>query len=439
MANSHQNGEPRTDGACQAAGNVALSPSWRRKLCFRAIAVAGVLLIAWGIPEVIVRLINPTLQTYRAIAFDNDSNSLKLFMKDSGLHWKLRPEVSTEFHHVPVRTNRLGFRGSDPAAGSRVVLCLGDSTPFGFGVAEGEAFPAQLEGRLNAAAKAGEHWTVINAGVPGYTSFQLRLLAEELIPRWKPSVVVVCVGNNEAWPADRSDRQLDADRGLSARLVELLSGSRFLVWAAETIRPDKPQPFVAPNLRTAVPRVSREEFVDNLRAIAQLARAANARLVLLGPPVNLFWQPLRTDQLPGFEKWKPICSSIRTAWNGGERQKALTMAQAALAANPDSPIALWINGVVVTDSGDAERGRELLEASIEHNPFPENCKRSYRDALAQLAREERAGYFDINDLFRRQSPGAAQQTLYMDWCHPQPQGHRLIAEALYEVIAGDKR
>ena len=216
----------------EAPPEPANGPSPRRKVWFRLITVGLVLLLLWGIPEAIVRLANPPLESYQAIAFGGDPNSSKLFIKDWRLHWKLRPTVATTFLGAAVRTNRAGFRGDEPVPGGRVVLCLGDSTTFGWRVEQAEPFPARLQARLRGEGKSPTAWKVINAGVPGYSSLQLRLLAEQLVPRWKPEVVVVCVGNNEAWPVARSDRQIDADRAVSGRLVAALSASRFTTRSA---------------------------------------------------------------------------------------------------------------------------------------------------------------------------------------------------------------
>src|SRR5262245_17384769 len=109
-----------------ARGKNSTGRSSRRKLWFRLGTVGLVLVLVWGIPELIVRWANPRLEVYRAIMFANDPNSPELFMKDRQLHWKLRPNVSTRFCQASVRTSHHGFRGSDPVPGRRVVLCLGD-------------------------------------------------------------------------------------------------------------------------------------------------------------------------------------------------------------------------------------------------------------------------------------------------------------------------
>jgi lysophospholipase L1-like esterase len=419
-----------------SAGRPALPLSRRRRFWFRLTTVCLSFLVLWGIPEAVVRLANPQLESFQGMLIGGDPNSPVLFMKDARLHWKLRPNVETRFLNTTVRTSRDGFRGTEPRLADKVALCLGDSTVFGYSVEESDAFPTRLQLRLRRQSKPGDAWSVINAGVPGYSSLQVRLQAEKLVPRWKPAVIILCVGNNEAWPVERSDRRIDEDRAASARLVSLLSASRLLVWTAERIRPEAPRPFMAPDLERAVPRVSKEEFGENLRAIAEIAREANARLILLGPPANIYWAPMRFKKFAGWEKWQTFSVSISQLVASGELQTAREKVDAALAESPDAVAALWLKGKLLTASGDVAGGRAFLEQAIERHPFPENCKPSYRDVVARLAREEGLSHIDVNELFRQHAPGPTPEPLYLDWCHPTPQGHGIIANALAELIGG---
>lgn len=101
--------------------------------------------------------------------------------------WTLRPDMAerpVRFEERDttflVRTNAYGWRDDAPASGA--TLCLGDSTTFGWGVAEGEAWPARLEARAGA--------PVTNAGVPGYTTHQGRQTLTAALAT-KPSRVIL--------------------------------------------------------------------------------------------------------------------------------------------------------------------------------------------------------------------------------------------------------
>jgi len=107
------------------------------------------------------------------------------------------------------RINGDGFRGPDLPADlpvRKVVAVLGESTMFGWDVAEGEDFPARL-GRLLSEKRAAYY--VVNAAVPSYTSSQVRLYLEEVIDRLKPELALVSVLWNDimystlaAWTPD---------------------------------------------------------------------------------------------------------------------------------------------------------------------------------------------------------------------------------------------
>jgi hypothetical protein len=95
---------------------------------------------------------------------------------------------------VRVTTNASGLRGAElphgRTPGSRRVVALGDSFTFGDAVEAEEAWPAQLESRLNGSGGA-SRWQVINAGVPGHGTGQELLLSRILEQRLEPDVVVL--------------------------------------------------------------------------------------------------------------------------------------------------------------------------------------------------------------------------------------------------------
>jgi lysophospholipase L1-like esterase len=389
----------------------------------------------WGIPELLVRIADPPLGSYLDIQFGRDPRSTLLFVRDPHLHWRLRPDVEVAFKGRRVRTGPHGFQNEPAVAAGRTLLVLGDSTPFGWGVADGEGFADLLRsdpggGAEPALREAG--WRVLNAAVPGYSSFQVRLQAEALIPSWRPEWVVVCVGSNDAWPAERSDRELDASRRVAAALESALSKSRFLVWASERLRPPRPRPFVATALAHSVPRVSLAEYAENLRTVVKLAHAHGARVTLLAPPANPYHAPERRELLPQLAGWQELEGRVRELVRDGAGSQALAEARAAAATAPESFYPLYLEGIVLSLMGRSEAGLEALEQALERHPYPERCKRSYREAARRVAEEEGAGFVDVNALFRAAHPDDPHRAAgyYLDWCHPTPEGHRLIADAL---------
>ena len=74
-----------------------------------------------------------------------------------------------------------------------IIVAMGDSLTAGFGVAEEEAYPAQLERKLRA---AGYPFRVVNAGVSGETSSGARTRTEWMLTL-KPDIVILETGAND--------------------------------------------------------------------------------------------------------------------------------------------------------------------------------------------------------------------------------------------------
>ncbi|HEB53417.1 MAG TPA: hypothetical protein ENI87_09210 [bacterium] len=419
-----------TNSAADRSGDARTRSAWRRRL----FAVGASLLVVFVLPELLLRWFGPDTSAYRAIRFGGDANSERLFVKDRDLQWALRANARLPFLGVEVQTDAQGFRvAGDRELGSGdgcCVLCVGDSTTFGWGVAGDETFPARLEAALRR-RQPERHWSVHNAGVPGYSSEQVRRAAARWIPRLQPEVVVVCVGNNDAWPARTSDRQALAP-GLARSIVDVLSRSALLSWAAGSLRgsaAENPIYFAD----DAVPRVSEGEMVENLTAIIDLARRHDARVVVLGAPANLHFPPRNVDD--EIQRNRALGDNIYAEIQRGRVDAARKLAAEALAGDPDSIYFQWLDAMITALAVDPARGRDELEAVFERHPYPDRARRSYRQRQGAVAAAAGIPFADVNELFLSGRSAEAARQLYLDWCHPTSEGHRLMAMRLLTWIA----
>ena len=420
-----------SDAASNENSDATRPPARRRN---RLLALLLGLVVFWGIPEIVVRIIDPTLERFTEIVFMGDPNSRELFMKDPHLHWKLRPNVKLTFLGSEVRTTAEGFRGPAVESGRRNILFLGDSGTFGWRVAEASAFPAKLVALLNARPGGGT-WQALNAGVPGYSSHQVRDLSQRLLSAWKPEVVVICVGNNDPAPATRSDAQLAKDRFWAATLQTGLSHSRFLVWVSEQVQPEKVETFHATSRTEARPRVDDLRLAENLRTIIATARKAGAKPIVLLPPVNLYVPPrVRAGMFPEVAQWSQWAQRVQTLVQQRRLDDAAAEADHILAESDGHFYAVWLKGMVLAEKGDLPAARAIIEKAFEKHPFPERSPRSYRQTIERVAREEGAATLDPNAVFREIMDGPAAQGLYLDWCHPSALGHEIIARRLAAMI-----
>ncbi len=190
-----------------------------------------------------------------------------IYAGDVGSLWTLRADMPAR--QVPfrergtsftVRTNGLGYRGGEPGAGA--ILCLGDSTTFGWGVEEEEAWPARL------AALLGE--ATVNGGVPGYSTVQgLATLHTALSLR--PRLVLLAYLVRDAELGQGPDRlRVAGPRAPSFALLRLIRELR----GARTPPP------------RATFRVPPEEYVANLRDLVRRVREAGADVRVLAFPMR---------------------------------------------------------------------------------------------------------------------------------------------------------
>ena len=118
------------------------------------------------------------------------------------------------------------FSFAAQAAGS--ILVVGDSLSAGYGLAQGQSWPALLERRLRAERL---DYSVVNASISGDTTAGGRSRLGTALDRAKPDIVIIALGGNDglrglpvAALRDNLEAMLDAAQARKARVV--LAGMR---------------------------------------------------------------------------------------------------------------------------------------------------------------------------------------------------------------------
>ena len=117
--------------------------------------------------------------------------------------------------------------GPPKAPGEVRVLCVGDSTTYGSGLDEGDAYPARLQRRLNAWAPEGVRFEVYNGGTPGFGPQQCKRELQSRYLALNPDIVLwreaPVFADSLGLPAVMSVRQIRFTQMLMrSRLVYLL-------------------------------------------------------------------------------------------------------------------------------------------------------------------------------------------------------------------------
>ena len=224
----------------------------------------------------------------------------EVFKRDEELFWRLRPSQvikSRFFENNEFRINSNGLRGGEipPPSDKIRIVALGNSCTFGWRMPEENTYLNQLARLLNTDSSMPEV-EIINAGIPGYSSFQGRRFYVSDIARLKPDIITMMFGWNDQWAA--ADNIPDKDQefppqilldihDLIARL-KIYRVMRKLILSATEEPLDKKL-----NREHPVYRVAVEDFYDNLGVIVHQAQADGVRTIIITSPI------------PSLEKYYP--------------------------------------------------------------------------------------------------------------------------------------
>ncbi|MCZ6726149.1 MAG: GDSL-type esterase/lipase family protein [Acidobacteria bacterium] len=119
-----------------------------------------------------------------------------------------------------------GVRGADELGPEgKTFVCLGDSNTFGLWVDAADSYPARLQDLLDEHVAGGPH-RVVNLGVPGLNSRQVRKRLTAALEEFEPDGIFVLVGFNDRWAwkpeADNDDFFVDPPWYENLRLVKVL-------------------------------------------------------------------------------------------------------------------------------------------------------------------------------------------------------------------------
>ncbi|HEU4832758.1 MAG TPA: GDSL-type esterase/lipase family protein [Pyrinomonadaceae bacterium] len=220
-----------------------------------------------------------------------------IFEGDPLLLWRLKPNLDHEYwDFTSVSTNAQSFRADYPIgakpAGTVRIVCLGDSVTFGYRVPPvwperpkeydptWQPYPMLLEQELRK-ANPNRRIEAFPMAVPGYTSHQGLAWLRRDIGYLKPDVVIASFGWNDASLSDVPDREAIDTRWWPVAIRWLIDHSQAFAHATRWLRSRNT---VTPVVRTPVPRVSQQEYVENFKAIVQLAKDHGAAVIVIGAP-----------------------------------------------------------------------------------------------------------------------------------------------------------
>lgn len=242
--------------------------------------------------EAVVRIVAPAR---------NVGPSFTIFDSERGVSLKRNLDckrLTPEFA-MALTTNSLGQRGVEPASASQGgVLFLGDSFTLGYGVNDGEEYPAIVRAILK--RDLGKPVAVWNAGIGGVGNGRWLKTLERDAPNWKPELIVMQLCGNdfddnyseglyslseEGELVESSPQKATPLRRALQSIVEFVPGLAYshLVCSFRGGR----RPAISANVVHAEENLERDELTWKiLERTVETAEALGARVVLLTAAVS---------------------------------------------------------------------------------------------------------------------------------------------------------
>lgn len=313
--------------------------------------------------------------TYMRFGFPDPNTLHQIFKPDPDLFWRLVPGFNFPGAEIE-GVNFSGFRGKEFSAKksewSVRIVCMGCSVTFG----EKASYPQLLQ-ELFDSSVSGRRFEVINAGIPGFSSFQGLRFFQTRILDLEPDFITVLYGWNDHWlaqgfsdneqtPVGKNLAEIQSFLGCS-RIYQLINSIQYSI--REELNSFSRSVVDESKVKY---RVSLEDYRENLQQIIELARKNGIEIILLTAPLGAV-----EGQIPPY------------------------LLEMKFVRQPDELIPLH---------------------------------QSYNQVVRQVAREEGVPLVDIELTFEERRGEGFFDDPEKEIIHPNEKGFQLIAQEIYKFI-----
>lgn len=324
------------------------------------------------------------------------------------------------------------------------ILVVGGSVVAGSPFGHWGSFVRFLNDGLTEIARPGAKVEVMNLGMSSGSTTTVRLVLSHL-DKLTPDLVIVYAGSNEICDADAALKAAGVARESKPRF-----GKRMANWVARysatyrllkiavkaTPKEELFRAYPCPSANLPLDRRSdldilTGQYRENIAATVDLAKNMGAEVLLVEEIVNLLARPAEGSSRSARETRQPHKAMAR-AFNAGDADGYARSREAVLAADPESALPLFYDGLRALADGRNAEARALLEAALSSDRRPIRARPAYRQVLTAIAAADQAvSYVEITRFLSELVPdGIADGRLFLDENHPTIELNRLIADKI---------
>jgi lysophospholipase L1-like esterase len=305
------------------------------------------------------------------------------------------------------------------------IAFVGDSNPFGFDLPQNQSFVSRLDTLLEGAV-------TINVSTPAYSSYQGKLVIEDILQHHHPDILVMSFNYNDRRsvlrPADQDGvesfrRAYEASRtrtiirifeySYTFRAVRFLL--RHLGWIADPRAKD-----VRLTIDSLVPRVSPQSYRQNLIAMTEECRrhqVVPVFLLLSDNPINSQYLDI----------------GLRNYNDGEFRKAAGNLSLALMHGSTSSLLARKVLLQAYRKLPDTAQQRRLATDFVAKRVYngwdPIKPDRLYNTIMRAVAEQHQVLLIDAAAVLNR------DPSVYFDFCHFDERGHLIVARLLADSLA----
>ncbi len=361
----------------------------------------------------------------------------------------------------PFRAWGMDFHFHEPKPpGAFRIFALGASSVFGGPLRNPGAFPRQLYAMLSAPAAKVPARTcqVINLGQQGFPLSEIKKMEAQVFTA-EPDLIIIYAGHNEFLyhRGHRLDSPPEWAQRLTYRLEDFYSVR--LLKAAFGAFSAKPPPFVLEPaamreyaayfldraLASGWDRKNRKGVVDyfrhDLQDMVKSARAHGVRVILCTVASNLRdFAPSGSYHTAGLAaedlgKWETLFKAGKDAYARGDYAGARGFWDQALRLDPAPAELNFCMGHCLLKLGRNDEALPYFQAAADRDAVRNRAGSDINAAIQEVARENRIPLADVERAFRARAPdGVPGDELFLDYVHPNLEGHEIIARLLLQTM-----
>ena len=341
-------------------------------------------------------------------------------------------------------------------SGTYRIFSLGGSTTYGRPYDDVASFSGWLR-ELLPVADPSRDWEVVNAGGISYASYRVAVVMEALA-QYEPDLFIIYSGHNEFLERRTYASIVEAPRVLTG-LGAMTSRTR--IFAAMKALVSKPpierdgavlRSEVDPLLEHSVgpsdytrDDPQRERTIDhyrfNLNRMIDIARSANAGVVLVTPASNLRnCSPFKSEHLADLDsaeldRFEALHLKAETARTAGDLAGALSALDDAASIDDRYAELHYRRGLLLYELERYEEARLALERAVDEDICPLRALTSMQRIVREVGAQREVPLVDFAHIMEEQAEhGIPGSRYFLDHVHLTVEGYGLMALRLIEAL-----